>query len=377
MNYYLMRKDEVVVPVIMNEHGRLTKYTKGEELNRRIGPIQFRKNSDWLTEWWDKRQTPISQGRVDEMLRKKGLIGSEEYLLRNLGLSLTDYYWICPLDSNLKWADVNLFENDFKENLFVDINDLTTPVQEYSPNSSLQGELEKSWRIINGKRMLVKGNKKELSTESINEVIATEFHEMQGYDNFTRYALTKIDNKEYDYGCYSENFVTQDLEYVSAYAIMTAEKRNTSTSRFEHLINVAGEFGIDKEQFRQDLEYQILADYILSNRDRHMNNIGVLRDADTLEFVRMAPIYDTGKSMFVHMIVPDEDEFEELEVNSFVTDEKDILKYVRDKSLIDINKILPVERVRELYLQDSKMDIKRIDKVCKAYENKIKKFKQL
>ena len=377
MNYYLMRKDEIVAPVVMNQDGKLAKYAKGEELNTRIAPIQFKILSNWLTEWWDKRQLPISQGRVDEMLRKKGLLGSEEYLLRNLGLSLTDYYWICPLDSNLKWADVNLFENDFKENLFVEINDVTMPVQEYSPNSSLQGELEKSWRIINDKRMLVKGNKKELSTESINEVIASEFHEMQGYDNFTKYALTKIDDKEYDYGCYSENFVTQELEYVSAYAIMTSEKKNNSTSRFEHLINTAAEYGIDKEQFRTDLEYQILSDYILSNRDRHMNNIGVLRDATSMEFVRMAPIYDTGKSMFVHMIVPDEDEFDELEVNSFVTDEKDIIKLVRDKSLIDADKILPVDRVRELYMQDGKMDQKRIDKVCKAYEGKIKKFRTL
>lgn len=376
MEYYIKRKDDIVTLCDIADDGTMKTYAQ-KMLHRELGPLLFKKESDWIKRWWKHREPPISQGRVDQMLKRKGLIGPGEYLLKNLGLSLTDYYWICPLDSNLKWKDVNLFENDFKENLFVEINDMSDPVQEYTPNSSLQGELEKSWRIINGKRMLVKGNKKEVSTESINEVIATEFHEMQGYDNFTKYSLTKIENKEYDYGCQSENFVTQDLEYVSAYAVMTTEKRPNSTSKYEHLIECAGHFGIDKEQFRTDLEYQILSDYILSNRDRHMNNIGILRNAENLEFVCMAPIYDTGKSMFVHMLVPDEDEFDELEINSFVTDEKKIIKYVRDKNLIDTDKILPVERVRELYLQDRKMDIKRIDKVCKAYELKIKKFKSL
>ena len=47
----------------------------------------------------------------------RGLISTGEYLLRNLGLSLTDHYWIKPIDSSLKWAEVNLFDNDFRDNI--------------------------------------------------------------------------------------------------------------------------------------------------------------------------------------------------------------------------------------------------------------------
>ena len=36
-----------------------------------------------------------------------------DYLIQNLGLSLTDYYWMKPVGSHLKWKDVNLFENAF------------------------------------------------------------------------------------------------------------------------------------------------------------------------------------------------------------------------------------------------------------------------
>ena len=36
---------------------------------------------------------------------------------------------------------------------------------------------------------------------------------------------------------------------------------------------------------------------LLGNTDRHLNNFGVIRDAKTLEFVRVAPIFDTGSCL--------------------------------------------------------------------------------
>ncbi|MFR6562084.1 MAG: hypothetical protein ACLUR5_08875 [Eubacterium ventriosum] len=47
-----------------------------------------------------------------------------------------------------------------------------------------------------------------------------------------------------------------------------------------------------------------MTDFIISGRDRHLANISVLRDANTLEFVKPAPIYDSGKSLFVNDSVP-------------------------------------------------------------------------
>lgn len=41
------------------------------------------------------------------------------------------------------------------------------------------------------------------------------------------------------------------------------------------------------------LEYQIL-----TNTDRHLNNFGVLRDTHTLKSIGMAPIFDSGNSIF-------------------------------------------------------------------------------
>lgn len=67
---------------------------------------------------------------------------------KNLGLSLTDYYWVKPIDSELEWKDVNLFENDFHNEMVVDTAvDDSKIYGKYTPNSSLQGHLKRSGEL--------------------------------------------------------------------------------------------------------------------------------------------------------------------------------------------------------------------------------------
>jgi len=39
-------------------------------------------------------------------------------------------------------------------------------------------------------------------------------------------------------------------------------------------------------------------DYLIVNEDRHFNNFGAIRDAETLEWLGPAPIYDSGTSLW-------------------------------------------------------------------------------
>ena len=245
-----------------------------------------------------------------------------------------------------------------------------------TPNSSLRGQLEKSWMIKNGRRCLVKGNRGRLSSESINEVIATKLHKRQHYDNFAAYKLIKIKDKPYDYGCYSKAFTNDKAEFVSAYAIITSEQKPEGMSDYEHLINVAGEHGIDTKQLRKDLEYQILTDYLLTNTDRHMENIGVLRDARTLKFIRMAPVFDTGRAFAQGSPVPyTDEEIDRLEVNSFEPYESKLLDLVTDRSLIDMSRIVSEEEIYEMYKKDSQIWEGRIDQVIQLYRKKIDRLR--
>jgi len=41
-----------------------------------------------------------------------------------------------------------------------------------------------------------------------------------------------------------------------------------------------------------------ILDYLMVNQDRHLGNYGVIRDVNTLEWIDVAPNFDSGQSMF-------------------------------------------------------------------------------
>ena len=374
--YTLMRKNEEIMMLQIGEDGNIVKL--GKKQNTAIMPLQNRTSPKGIIEWWRDRAIPIKQGKIEKMLRENGIETNGLYLTHNLGLSLTDYYWIRPLGSDLTWEDVNFFDNDFKENLLIGkINYNNIEVNEYQPNSSLQGNLEKTWIIDNGIRKLVKGNHDLYSSESINEVIIGDAIAAQGREAVI-YSLLHIDGKNYDYGCVSSLFTSQQKELVSAYTVMTSELKPNNISGYEHFINVCDKNGLDRNIVREYLEFEILIDFIFSNRDRHLTNISILRDADTLKFISMAPIYDSGKSLLVGRdIVPITDKFVlSQEAQGFKEHELDLLKYVQNRKLIDVNLLPTAEKIAEMYCKDSQVSDERIKFVQEMYLRKIDMYEK-
>ncbi len=58
---------------------------------------------------------------------------------------------------------------------------------------------------------------------------------------------------------------------------------------------VSGE-RLEIKGMQQELDQMLAVEYLIVNEDRHQNNFGVLRDADSLEWLGAAPIYDSGTS---------------------------------------------------------------------------------
>ena len=274
-----------------------------------------------------------------------------------------------------------LYDNDFKDNLILSTSEtdpeIMDDVPRYTPNGSLQGSLEKTWMILNGDRCLLKGNRDNLSCEALNEIIASKLHELQGFSNYTQYYPLEIHNRDYDYACYSKLFTSQKLELISAYSIVSSEKKSGDISYYDHFINTCGKYGIDREQLRMNMEYQIMTDFILSNRDRHLSNISILRDADTLSLLRMAPIYDSGKCLFVHDSVPQNNkELLNIRTESFASSEIGLLNYVQDRSLVDTSKLPSRKYIESVYSRDTQINESRIKQIGEAYEKKIDLFEK-
>ena len=370
--YVLKKRDEAIALINLTPEGVILNYRLLPETEA-LAPVHQDKSSDWLKKWWSRRAVPVSQGHIRMMLEQKGLAGPEDYLVRNLGLSLTDCYWIAPVDSRLRWRDVSLFANDFHDDINIagESDENPEKIVPYTPNSSLQGNLEKCWTIRNGRRGMIKGNHGSLSAESFNEVIAGRLHELQGFRNYTPYKLIEIHGRPYSYGCFSEIFTSEQRELVTAYDIVISQKQRPDINTYEHLLRVCASHGLEEDRLRPFLEYQIMTDFILSNRDRHLANTAVLRDADSLAFIGPAPIYDSGKSMFSDMSVPgNETDMLSIQTESFMSTELQLLSLVRDRSLVDVSKLPEASFIRDLYLMDENMDEHRIDEIIRGYEMK-------
>lgn len=376
--FMLKRKDNEIAVINLTEEGLIENY-RLFDYNAELAPIHNPKSTDWLKKWWLRRAVPIAQGHIRQMLMDKGLLGPEDYLVKNLGLSLTDYYWISPIDSGLRWKDVNLFQNDFHDDINIANEDADTPdkVPHYTPNGSLQGSLDKCWTIKNGKRGMIKGNRDSLSAESFNEVIAAKLHELQGFSNYTPYRLLEIHGRAYHYGCFSELFTSLELELVSAYDVENSKKKPGDKNTYEHFISICSDHGLPDEELRPFLEYQIMTDFILSGRDRHLSNISVLRDAESLKFIKPAPIYDSGKALFVNDIVPDNDrDMLKISTESFEATELKLLTLVKDRSLVDVSRLPAPSFIEQMYSLDPNMTVSRIKAILSGYERKIELFRR-
>lgn len=380
MIFYLMRKNDILAAVDIENTGIIKVLSVDNDNKDKLPLCQMKDIKQSLTKWWSNRAVPMTQSGIKEVLNIQGVSLPEEYLLKNLGLSLTDYYWIKPVDSNLSWGKVNLFQNDFATR--IDFKSKKNSKNMYTPNASLQGDLEKYWAIDEkGNRILIKGNRDAFSREAINEKIISDIHKLQGYDNYVEYELIGAKNRDYKYACVCKNFASRKHEFVSAYSIVNSQKKPNDVNYYEHFINICEENGIDKKQLIHDLDYMFMIDYITSNTDRHLNNIGIIRNADTLKFERLAPIFDSGCSFFVGGIVPKTSkQFKSIKINSFYSTEQRQVRLIKDKDVVNFEKLPAKDYIKELFERDDLLKDQLtglIDDICDAYEKKIEFAKEL
>ena len=362
-SYELMHKDDVVASLQLDDlSGAILKVTPGTNLE--LLPLGGSQGADSLRKWWLRRAVPISQGNIAALLQQEGIPSTQSLLVRNLGLSLSDHYWIKPQKSDLTWKDVSPFSNAFG-----DLSE-TASAQFYSPEAALQGDLIKKWVIVDDTRCLLKGNRGANSQQSLNEVLASMLHEKQGFSNHVRYCPVKFTGSAGEqYDCICEDFASEALEFIPAIDVVDSEKKDNAVSTYEHFIHVCAEHGLSEQEVRGFLEYQVLTDFVLTNTDRHLNNFGILRDSQTLKFVRMAPIFDSGNSMFWDAPrLPERSDCTEITVNSFRKTEAELLKLVTDRSRVHMALLPSRNEIAELYAKDD--SIAFVDSILTGYEKK-------
>lgn len=351
MRYMLMHKCFAVAELVFDETtGSIIKTGTVYDRDRLpVGVTERNGKADrfLLNEWWRDRSIPDTRQGIKDALYALEINNTQVLPLRSYGLSLSDSYWILPESSNINWYDLNFFENAFSEDigdvLFGQERNIRT-FDFNSPDNTTDGYLKKRWKIINGKRCLIKGGSNLERQQPFNEVIASKIMDRLGIYH-APYNIIWEDDEPYSV---CEDFVTRDTELISAWRIMQTQKKDNSTSVYQHFVNCCKSLGAP--DVVPALDRMLVLDYIIANEDRHLNNFGLLRNAETLEWLGFAPIYDSGSSLGYNSLLSQIHTEKNIICKPFKKRHDEQVKLVTSFDWIDFSKLSDAgDMVREVF----------------------------
>jgi hypothetical protein len=360
-----MHKNKECGIVMMDEiNGKIEKY---KDNNNGFSPYLGNADNEKIKKWWEMRAIPASRNGIQAMLMNAGVINTETYLAKNLALSMSDTYWIKPEGMTLSYEDIALTN-------FSGYNDGKVPYHNatsYDPNASLGGQMEKYWDLSGKTPVLVKESYKFYGQQAINEAFASYVHELQKNDiGFVKYTLAEKDNGVL---CRCDAFTSDKLELVPAYEIVESVRHDNSLSLYDEYIKTCVSNGIDAEVMQNHMDYQTMISFIISDTDKHLLNQGILRDADTMKFIAPAPIFDTGNSMFYN----DERtkpysrvEILERKITSFYDRDEKMLAKVKNRSLVDMDKLPSPGAVKDFYV-NAGIPEEKAEFISRNYDTKL------
>jgi hypothetical protein len=227
---------------------------------------------------------------------------SEQVMLLNHGMNLSDQYWVNPVDDPKTWDELNFFTNGFSgfigEMLLAgSSNPGDAASSSYrTPDAATGGQARKMWACVDDKRYLIKGARDGfIQQEPVNELIATKLYEVLLQPG--EYVSYQLEERPHAGLCsLCECMVGVNEELVPAAQLMRAYAPKAGEKHFDHYVRILGELGV--EGAAESVARMIVLDAVLANPDRHFNNFGVIRNVETLEVTRVAPLWDNDLALF-------------------------------------------------------------------------------
>ncbi|MBQ3544871.1 MAG: hypothetical protein IJA34_07805 [Lachnospiraceae bacterium] len=241
--------------------------------------------------WCASRVLSLDRKYAKEILNSIGVIQAVTDKDRaNISLSyhcvsLTDVYWIRKFGEDIKFKDINLYDNPLNEaivELSLKGHQMTVTNKELAPDLSTKGCFPKAWiRENNTFKLLKDGDEEAVKREVLASKICRCFDIPQ----------VLYEEKIYQGQIVSESRIVTSKKYsiVSKIAFEIYAANND--------INIFEEFDrIDPITF-----YGMnILDYLTGNTDRHPENWGVLVDNETNEYLSLYPLMDFNQCFLAY-----------------------------------------------------------------------------
>lgn len=358
---FLMHKD-IKVAKLTRTSGY---YNVLEIYNKEHMPVSTRNATNDMPRlfmYWIKNRCISNQRpNINNLIINTGYNNITDLAIDNLGLSLTDCYWFKPIDKDIKWDDINFHKNGFKSNVgeLLFKNDFTKEINTLiSPDITTNGCLPKMWiQDENNKFFLVKDASAENIKdghidECVNEVFAYEVSKLLNVPTIP-YFLLKIANSD-KICCACPSFIEDDKhEFVSMEQFWKEHPKYTR----KDIYNMFCDMGYEKE-----MNGILILDFLTGNGDRHHNNIGIIRNPDTLKIEGLCINFDNGACMQYNYQSHQVNDMESNLITRYALDELKQVKYFdcfKDADLKYIDLIRLYEKIASSYIpQEARMALR-------------------
>ena len=294
--YHLKLYDEILLTFLLEEKGLEGLTAEIQYINedrRFIFPVNLAVTNEGIVKWLAKRVIPKNRAFVDEILKGFGLSVNDTKGIIDicLGLSLTDSYWVTPIEFGGSFDKYNLFENPFSEALsLVAYTGVGSADKAFStsPEFTTNGMLRKAWRNIDGDGIyLYKGGTEgaaNTGNEPYSEYYACQIAKTMGL----KCVAYDLENWKGILASKCALFTDINRSFVPIGDLMKSSTLKAALDCYESL----------GKEYYDEVCSMLVFDAVIYNEDRHFGNFGLLRDNHTGEFTGTAPIFDNGLSLF-------------------------------------------------------------------------------
>lgn len=251
-------------------------------------PFGVKQDFSNLELWITNRRAPQNRRHIKDILDKCNCNDIEGYIRFTYAASLNDTFWIKPVDRNISWEEVSLYQNPFDENIAriaFDGGLMGEKMSSATPELGTDGTFAKCWIRMNNDIFLLKRGSTGASNagrEPYSEVYASELAE-KICTNSVKYEILTYHNK---LASKCRLFTDENISYSPL--LFQVGDRATFDEIFKFYDSIDS-----SEQFRE----MMVLDALTLNTDRHLKNYGILYDSDTMQIKGMAPVFDNNLSL--------------------------------------------------------------------------------
>lgn len=249
-----------------------------------------------LNHWFILRGIPGYRVGLNRLLDRLDMDDQLQLLNSYYALSVSDHYWLKEEDKEITYKRISFFNHSFDQDGFgramfslgrADVDDSVYR----TPNNTLAGYQKKAWFHRNGILNIYKGGTFPYQLEPVHEKLASEMARRLGMDAVA-YTTSVYENQVVSV---CANMLDEEHDLITADEVLGQTEKQKDKFEYFTYLEVLKEHDIANAS--KALDDMLVLDFLMMNTDRHNQNLGVIINCETMQWEKVAPIFDTGTGL--------------------------------------------------------------------------------